>query len=188
MDVTTGSRDHLDALLVQVAAGDEGAFDEFYTHFAPRVQRVTARVLRDETLAEEVTQEVLLEVWQIAERFDPARGSALAWVRTLARRRAVDRVRSVQASRTREERIGRRDDTGPVDDVEDSIVLLAERRRVRTAVADLAARQREAVELAYFRGHSYRDVARILEIPEGTAKSRLRDGLSRLRVSLAEAG
>ena len=171
-------------LLVAVGRGDRDAFAELYDRVAPQVLGVAVRVVRDRSLAEEVVQEVLVEVWRKAARFDPTRGSARGWITTLAHRRAVDRVRSEQASRDRDDRVSRRDDGHAFDAVADEVQVRLDHWQVRQALAALTDRQREAVELAYFSGHTYRDVARILGIPEGTAKSRLRDGLLRLRTAL----
>ena len=171
-------------LLVAVGRGDRDAFAELHDRVAPQVLGVAVRVVRDRSLAEEVLQEVLVEVWRKAAHFDPTRGSARGWITTLAHRRAVDRVRSEQASRDRDDRVSRRDDGHAFDAVADEVQVRLDHWQVRQALAALTDRQREAVELAYFAGHTYRDVARILGIPEGTAKSRLRDGLLRLRTAL----
>ena len=176
-----------DELLVAVAQGDETAFAELYGRVGPVVIGAARRVLRDPALAEEVAQEVLLEVWRKAEAFDPERGSATGWIGTMARRRAVDRVRSEQAGRDRDVRVAVRDAPRPFDEVAEEVETRIEHERVRRALDGLTPVQREAIELAYFRGHSYREVARLLAVPEGTAKSRLRDGLDRLRSELAAA-
>jgi RNA polymerase sigma-70 factor, ECF subfamily len=173
-------------LLVAVGGGDQEAFAALYDRVSPQVLGVALRVLRDRALAEEVTQEVLVEVWRKADRFDPDRGTASGWITTLAHRRAVDRVRSEQASRDRDDRVSRRDEARDFDVVADEVQVTLDHWQVRRALAELTDRQREAIELAYFSGHTYRDVAKVLGIPEGTAKSRLRDGLLRLRQALEE--
>lgn len=172
--------DPVAAYMVRVARGDGEAFAELYDELAPTVHGVVLRVLRDPATAEEVTQEVFVELWRIAARFDPEKGSVRGWASTLAHRRAVDRVRSEQARRDRTERVGRlepRHENRVATDVEDRF----DRQRVRRALDGLTPLQREAVELAYFGGHTYREVAALLEVAEGTAKTRIRDGLIRLR-------
>ena len=173
-------------LLVAAGRGDRAAFSEFYDRAISRVLGVCIRVIRDRSLAEEVAQEVMVEAWTKADRFDPDRGSASGWIATLAHRRAVDRVRSEQASRDRDQRVSLRDHQPPFDVVADEVAVRLEHWQVRDALERLTERQREAIELAYYGGHTYRDVARVLGIPEGTAKSRLRDGLARLRDNLEE--
>jgi RNA polymerase sigma-70 factor (ECF subfamily) len=171
-------------LLVATARGDERAFSVLVGRIRPQALRVARGVVRDPSIAEEVAQEVLTEVWAKSDRFDPDRGTVTGWVATLTRRRAVDRVRSEQAGRDRDDRVARRSQVREVDVVADEVELRLEHWQVRRALAGLSERQREAIELAYFGGHTYRDVARVLGIPEGTAKSRLRDGLQRLREAL----
>lgn len=171
-------------LLVATAHGDERAFSVLVGRIRPQALRVARGVVRDPSIAEEVAQEVLTEVWAKSDRFDPDRGTVTGWVATLTRRRAVDRVRSEQAGRDRDDRVARRSQVRDVDVVADEVELRLEHWQVRRALARLSERQREAIELAYFGGHTYRDVARVLGIPEGTAKSRLRDGLQRLREAL----
>jgi len=171
-------------LLVAAAAGDQRSFSALVERIRPQALRVARGVVRDPSIAEEVAQEVLTEVWLKADRFDPDRGTVTGWVATLTRRRAVDRVRSEQAGRDRDDRVARRSQVREVDVVADEVELRLEHWQVRRALAELSDRQREAIELAYFAGHTYRDVARVLGIPEGTAKSRLRDGLLRLREAL----
>jgi RNA polymerase sigma-70 factor, ECF subfamily len=171
-------------LLVAAATGDEVAFGLLVERIRPQTLRVARGVVRDPSIAEEVAQEVLTEIWLKADRFDPTRGTVTGWVATLTRRRAVDRVRSEQAGRNRDDRVARRNQVRDVDVVADEVEIRLEHWQVRKALAELSDRQREAIELAYFGGHTYRDVARVLDIPEGTAKSRLRDGLLRLREAL----
>jgi RNA polymerase sigma-70 factor (ECF subfamily) len=173
-----------EVLLVATAGGDEAAFSVLVERIRPQALRVARGVVRDPSIAEEVAQEVLTEVWLKADRFDPSRGTVTGWVATLTRRRSVDRVRSEQAGRDRDDRVARRSQVREVDVVADEVELRLEHWQVRRALAVLSDRQREAIELAYFSGHTYRDVARVLGIPEGTAKSRLRDGLVRLREAL----
>jgi len=175
-----------DELLVAVAGGDQRAFSVLYDRVSPQVLGVALRVLRDRALAEEALQEVMVEVWRKADRFDPDRGTAPGWIATLAHRRAVDRVRSEQASRDRDDRVSRRDEMRAFDSVADEVEVELDHWQVRQALSALTVRQREAIELAYFAGHTYRDVARVLGVPEGTAKSRLRDGLLRLRAALED--
>lgn len=160
------------------------AFATVYAGLHAQVESIVRRIVRDHAMAEEVAQDVLFEVWRKADQFDPGRGTARAWVATLARRRAVDRVRSEQARRNRDDRVSRRDAETPRDDVAESVELRLDHWQVRRALDALTERQRTAIELAYYDGYTYRDVADVLGIPEGTAKSRLRDGLQRLRGEL----
>lgn len=185
-DARTVDPEGIDELLVRVAASDRTAYEAVYRLITPHVLATVRGVLRDPSLSEEVTQEVMLEIWRKASTFDPGRGGWRGWVSTLARRRAVDRVRSEQASRDRNDRVARRDDEQPADVVVEEVERRLEHWQVREALAHLTERQREAIDLAYFAGHTYRDVAEVLGIPEGTAKSRLRDGLLRLREALAD--
>ncbi len=168
------------ALLSAVAGGDHAAFARLYDELAGTLHGIVLRVVRNPQLAEEVTQEVFVELWRSAPRYDPTRGSVRAWAATIARRRAVDRVRSEAARRAREERdaIGA---GSAFDHVSESVTDELDRRRVPVVLAGLSAVQREAVTLAYYGGHSYGDVARLLDIPEGTAKTRIRDGLAVMR-------
>ena len=179
--VPAGTGPSPEELLAAVARGDEAAFGALYDHLAGLVHGVVRQVVRDPAQSEEVTQEVFVEIWRTATRFDPRRGSARTWAVTLAHRRAVDRVRSEQASRDRTDRIGRRDHQRAFDEVSETVETRFEHRQVRAALDQLTDLQREAVELAYYGGYTYREVAELLDTPLGTVKTRLRDGLIRLR-------
>jgi RNA polymerase sigma-70 factor, ECF subfamily len=175
-------------LLLAVARGDQEAFASFYDRMAGLVHGVVRRVVRAPAQSEEVTQEVFVEAWRIATRFDPDLGSARTWLLTMAHRRAIDRVRSEQASRDRTERVGHRDRVRDYDEVSEQVELREEHDEVRGALSTLTALQREAVELAYYQGYTYREVAELLDTPLGTIKTRMRDGLIRLRDALGVAG
>ena len=168
-------------LLRAVARGDEKAFGRLYDLVAPRVYGLIRRVLRDPAQAEEVAQEVLVEVWRTAARFDAARGTATSWIFTIAHRRAVDRVRSEQASADRTLRAGAASMDTPYDSVADEVSGRLERQQVRRCLDGLTDLQRQAVTLAYYQGHSYPQVAELLGTPLPTVKTRMRDGLIRLR-------
>jgi RNA polymerase sigma-70 factor, ECF subfamily len=170
-----------DELLQAAARGDQAAFAALYDRLAPMVYGVIRRVVRDPSQSEEVAQEVFVEVWRIATRFDPARGSAQTWVLTMAHRRAVDRVRSEQATRNRNDRVGHRERSREFDEVAEQVETGLEQAEVREALEVLTDLQREAVELAYYKGYTYREVAEVLDAPLGTIKTRMRDGLIRLR-------
>ncbi|WP_067456966.1 sigma-70 family RNA polymerase sigma factor [Actinomadura macra] len=168
------------ALLDQVARGDEAAFARIYDLVAAPVYGLVLRVLRDPAQSEEVAQEVLVELWRTASRFDPERGSAMSWVLTLAHRRAVDRVRSAQAATDREER-AHRASVPAFDEVAEEVETRMERERVRRCLSGLTELQRESVTLAYYGGYTYREVSELLKVSLGTVKTRMRDGLIRLR-------
>ena len=179
-------RDPLGVLLRRAGRGDQSAFAELYDSLAPLLYGIVLKVVRDPSQTEEVTQEAFVELWRLAPRYDDSRGSVRSWAATLAHRRAIDRVRSEQASRDRIEREGQK---RPIqtDDVDEQVVLNIEGTRVRKALERLTEIQRQAVELAYFGGHSYREVALILDVAEGTIKTRIRDGMIRLRDELGVA-
>jgi RNA polymerase sigma-70 factor (ECF subfamily) len=174
-------------LLARVAQGDEAAFAELFRLLSPRVLGLVRRVVRDQAQAEEITQEVFVEVWRTATRYEPGRGSAETWVTMLAHRRAVDRVRSEQARTDRQVRAAV---AVPVAESTPEVVVLdgigseLDSRRVRAALDGLTGRQREAIELAFYGGYTYPQVARALDVPLGTIKTRIRDGLIRLRSQL----
>jgi RNA polymerase sigma-70 factor, ECF subfamily len=171
--------DELGALLVRVARGDHDAYAAVYDRTAGQVLGVVLAVVRDPAQSEEVVQEVLLDVWRSASRFDPAVGSASAWMMTLAHRRAVDRVRSEQKAADRERRVA---PSGVAyDEVVEVVETRLDRERVRRCLDSLTELQRESVMLAYYGGYTYREVAELLGVAIGTVKTRMRDGLIRLR-------
>ncbi|MCL3861353.1 ECF RNA polymerase sigma factor SigK [Actinotalea sp. K2] len=173
--------------MTAVAQGDQQAFAQLYDLLSPAVHGTARRVLRDPDHAAEVTQEVMLEVWRTAARFDRDRGSVRTWAVTLAHRRAVDRVRSVQAQRDRDQRNLDGEHHAPFDVVAEEVEDTMEHRRVRQCLASLTATQRDAVVLAYYGGRTYREVSEELAAPLPTVKSRIRDGLLRLRDCLGVA-
>ncbi|MFD3848362.1 sigma-70 family RNA polymerase sigma factor [Streptomyces microflavus] len=168
-------------LLVRVARGDQDAFAKVYDAVSGPVLGLVRSVLRDPAQSEEVAQEVLVEVWRTAPRFQASRGSAMNWVLTLAHHRAVDRVRSAEASAAREHKAALLDRTPAFDEVSEQVETRLEREQVRRCLRTLSELQRQSVTLAYYRGLTYREVAELLTVPLGTIKTRLRDGLIRLR-------
>ncbi|MFB8772613.1 sigma-70 family RNA polymerase sigma factor [Streptomyces broussonetiae] len=174
-------------LLRRVAGGDQRAFEELYGLVSGPVFGLVRRVVRDPAQSEEVAQEVLLELWRSAARFDPGRGSALAWILTVAHRRAVDRVRSARAAGEREQREAMRSQPPAFDHVTEEVEAGLEREWVRRCLDRLTALQRQSVTLAYYDGYTYREVAERLSLPLGTVKTRMRDGLTRLRECLGGA-
>jgi len=183
----SASRANAGLLLERVAQGDQAAFAELYDLTSPRVLGLIIRVLKDHAQSEEVTQEVFLEVWQTATRFDPNKGGAATWILTMAHRRAVDRVRSSQSGRDRDTKVGIRDFTPDYDSVAETVEVRVEHERVAKALARLTELQRQAVTLAYYGGYSHSEVATMLSVPIGTVKTRLRDGMIRLRDELGVA-
>lgn len=175
--------ERLDALLTEVGRGNEEAFASVYDATAGSVYGVAVRVLRDPAIAEEVAQEVLVEVWRLASRFDRTAGSARSWILTMAHRRAVDRVRSEQAHTDRMRAHGATvvGSAPSPDDVVDVAYAAWQSQRVAAGLHHLTALQREAIDLAFTKGYTHREVAQVLGVPLGTAKTRIRDGLARLR-------
>lgn len=178
------SADRVAELLMRVADRDEGAFGTLYDMLSSRVFGLILRVLVDRAQSEEVLQEVFLEVWQSAGAFAPNRGQGRSWVLTIAHRRAVDRVRSAQAAGERDVRAGMRELNTPTSGVEEQVELRIESRRVARALQALPELQREALTLAYFGGYSQSEIAALSGTPLGTIKTRMRDGLSRLRTEM----
>ncbi|MFD6279336.1 ECF RNA polymerase sigma factor SigK [Streptomyces sp. NPDC060209] len=167
--------------MVSAGEGDREAFAGVYDVTCGPVMGLVRRVLRDQAQSEEVMQDVLLEVWRTSGRFKPDRGSAMTWIMTLAHRRAVDRVRASQASQDREHRAAMLGSGTPFDEVTERVETRMEWQQVRRCVRRLTDIQREAVVLAYYGGLTYKEIAQSLSLPLGTVKTRLRDGLIRLR-------
>jgi RNA polymerase sigma-70 factor (ECF subfamily) len=171
-------------LLKACSLGEEAAFAKLYDATAARLFGLVLRTVRDQAQAEEVTQDAYLDIWRNSSRFDPDRGSALSWLMTIGHRKAVDRVRSAEAARRRDTAYEARDRPAPFDQTVDEAHRNLDAQRVRRALDTLTETQRRALELAYFGGYTHREVATMLELPLGTAKTRIRDGLIRLRDTL----
>ena len=178
---SAGEAARLAELLHRSGRGDEAAFAEFYDATAARAYGLALRVVRNPAHAEEVAQEAFLDAWRSSTRYDPARGSAAGWLLTIVHRKAVDRVRSAEAAAARDDAWNR--ETAPTehDQTAEEAHASLDAARVRHAVATLTDVQRRAVELAYFGGYTHTEVATLLDVPLGTAKTRVRDGLIRLR-------
>jgi RNA polymerase sigma-70 factor (ECF subfamily) len=171
--------DDLGDLLARVALADAEAYAAVYGRMSGQVLGIVLSVVRDPAQSEEVAQEVLLEVWRSASRFDAELGSAAAWVMTMAHRRAVDRVRSEQKAIEREQRVASAEIA--YDEVTEAVEARLDRERVRRCLGSLTELQQESVTLAYYGGYTYRQVAELLGVAVGTVKTRMRDGLIRLR-------
>ncbi|MFM9373571.1 sigma-70 family RNA polymerase sigma factor [Streptomyces sp. Da 82-17] len=178
---TPSAEPDLNELMGRVALGDQDAFASVYDLAMGPVLGTVRAVLRDHAQSEEVAQEIMVELWRTAARYRPDRGTAINWILTLAHRRAVDRVRSAEASAARDHKAALLDRTPAYDTVAEQVESRLEREQVRRCLRTLTEIQRQAVTLAYYRGLTYREVAEILTLPLGTVKTRMRDGLIRLR-------
>ncbi|WP_370942039.1 ECF RNA polymerase sigma factor SigK [Amycolatopsis sp. cg5] len=183
-DHVTVSAPTPEELVGRVALGDEDAFSVLYDQLAGPVFGLVLQVLRARAQAEEVTQEVLLEIWRKAAQYDPARAKVTTWALTIAHRRAVDRVRHEQSARDREDRADRLDLRRPYDDVAETVMSIEDNHLVRQALSVLTELQRESILLAYFHGLTCQEVAEKLGVAIGTVKTRMRDGMIRLRDAL----
>ncbi|MCQ1947629.1 ECF RNA polymerase sigma factor SigK [Arthrobacter sp. zg-Y1116] len=174
----------LDDLVRRCGEGDETSFAALYDATSAKVYGLAVRVTRSPEIAAEVVQEVYLMAWQQSARFDPARGTVLGWLCTLAHRRAVDRVRQVAREREREQTYEDQRTGTPVDQTWQEVEQGMKTHEVQNGLSTLTPLQREAVALAYYQGFTYQEVALRLDIPLGTAKARIRDGLKKLRSAL----
>ncbi|HEY8787718.1 MAG TPA: ECF RNA polymerase sigma factor SigK [Actinopolymorphaceae bacterium] len=173
-------------LMEQTARGHEDAFSDLYKAISPRVYGLVLRIVRDPALSAEVTQEVFVELWTHAARYDQNAGSVMNWVLTITHRRAVDRVRREQRARERDTRYIDHNIDVEYDEVSENVERKLDAERVRKALDHLTDLQREAVRLAYFAGYTHSEVSRLLNVPLGTVKTRVRDGLIRLRDAMEE--
>ncbi len=181
---STGTAPTLEELIAAAARGNEQAFADLYDQTSSRVYGMVLRVIRDAAQAAEVTQDIYLEVWKQSARFDAGKGAVLPWLLMIAHRRAVDRVRSAQSSIVRDDKYAMLNEERPYDSVSEQVQTSLEAQRVHKVLHDLTPAQREAVSLAYFGGYTHSEVAELLKIPLGTVKTRIRDGLIRMRDAL----
>jgi RNA polymerase sigma-70 factor (ECF subfamily) len=175
------------ALVLAIGRWREDALAEAYRRHAGASFALARRLLGDKERAEEVVQEVFLRLWNRPDRFDPERGSLRSYLLAQTHGRSVDMLRSETSRRRREERDAR-ETAGSSPDIEREVIDLTVAERMKEVVAELPVEERRAIELAYFGGHTYRQVAVMLDAPEGTVKSRIRSGLRRMRQSMADAG
>ena len=187
MNAPSRPRNELEALLVRAARQDADAFASFYDLTKARVYGLVLRILRDPGYSQETTQDIYLHVWRNAAKYDPAAGSAMAWLLTVAHGRAVERVRSEESGRRREDRYGAATVDRPGDEVADAVIGGEDRRRVAECLSSLTDVQRECIELAYYGGLTYPEVSARLSANLSTVKSRIRDALRGLRNCLAVA-
>lgn len=174
-----GAAADIDALIGSVARGDAKAFEQLYDELSAPVYGLARRVVRDPNRAEDVLQDVFLEVWRKAARFDRKLGKAKTWVMTIAHRRAVDAVRRNEAAKRSD--LQTAPDATSLDEPGDALIEAEEHGAVRECMETLTDLQLESVRLAYFNGYTYNEVATLLEKPLPTIKTRMRDGLIRLR-------
>lgn len=186
-DSSTGFAPTLEVLVARVSRGDEAAFAALYEKLSSRVFGLVRHLLRDDAQSEEVTQEIFVEAWQNASRYDPSRASVTTWLMTIAHRRAVDRIRSSQASRLRDLKVGIENFQEAYEPVEASAILHDESHRVMNALRELSEEQRLVIQLAYFGGLTHVEVAEHLQLPLGTVKTRIRDGMQKLRSLMGAA-
>jgi RNA polymerase sigma-70 factor (ECF subfamily) len=184
---TPGAEPSPEELLAASARGDEQAFAKLYDLTSSRVYGMVLRVVRDAAQSAEVTQDVYLEVWRQSARFDSSKGAVLPWLLMIAHRRAVDRVRAAQSAIVRDDKYAVLTEERPFDSVSEQVQTSLEAQRVRKVLNELTAAQREAVSLAYFGGYTHSEVSELLKIPLGTVKTRIRDGLIRMRDALGVA-
>ncbi|MER7674021.1 ECF RNA polymerase sigma factor SigK [Kitasatospora sp. NPDC096128] len=177
----------VDRLITRVGNGDESAFNQLHDTVSAALFLIVLRVLRDRSQTQEVVQEVLLEIWGKAHRFEAAKGTAMAWIATMAHRRAVDRVRTERAAAERDRRARLLDHAPAFDDVSEQVEHRLRHEQVRDCLRSLTDLQRQAVELTYYQGLSGQELADRLNLPLGTAKSRVRDALLRLRTFMEDS-
>ena len=175
----------IDGILAAVASGDRESFAQLYDLVVPAVFGLVRRLVRDPSHSEEVTQEVMLDVWRTAPRYLPSQGSAVGWILTIARHRAIDRIRSEQAARDRVEKVGPGQIEIDHDQVSEEVIRSSDRSAVSRALDDLGSLQREAIELAFYGGLTQAEIAGRLGVPLGTIKTRIRDGMLRLQEALS---